>query len=178
MDAVSTLLKCLKSKRYISDIEKAKAEVSTERITLRKEDDLFIRDAITGYGTILKEDLDHHYYITTIKMGTFGNTLSHAIILREGPEADVEGILTIAEEKGRYKLYNLGSGQGVSIRELIDTIAEVLHKTPCIRYEAGRKVDVPVNVLDIVRYEQDFGHRNNIPLREGIQKLAAFFEQN
>lgn len=57
MDAVSTLLKCLKSKRYISDIEKAKAEVSTERITLRKEDDLFIRDAITGYGTILKEDL-------------------------------------------------------------------------------------------------------------------------
>ena len=64
MDAVSTLLKCLKSKRYISDIEKAKAEVSTERITLRKEDDLFIRDAITGYGTILKEDLDHHYYIT------------------------------------------------------------------------------------------------------------------
>ena len=35
MDAVSTLLKCLKSKRYISDIEKAKAEVSTERITLR-----------------------------------------------------------------------------------------------------------------------------------------------
>lgn len=89
MDAVSTLLKCLKSKRFISDIEKAKAEVSTERITLRKEDDLFIRDAITGYGTILKEDLDHHYYITTIKMGTFGNTLSHAIILREGPEADV-----------------------------------------------------------------------------------------
>jgi len=82
-------VKCLKSKRYISDIEKAKAEVSTERITLRKEDDLFIRDAITGYGTILKEDLDHHYYITTIKMGTFGNTLSHAIILREGPEADV-----------------------------------------------------------------------------------------
>ena len=81
MDAVSTLLKCLKSKRYISDIEKAKAEVSTERITLRKEDDLFIRDAITGYGTILKEDLDHHYYITTIKMGTFGNTLSHALSL-------------------------------------------------------------------------------------------------
>lgn len=35
MDAVSTLLKCLKSKRFINDIEKAKAEVSTERIKLR-----------------------------------------------------------------------------------------------------------------------------------------------
>ena len=30
-----TLLKCLKSKRFINDIEKAKAEVSTERIKLR-----------------------------------------------------------------------------------------------------------------------------------------------
>lgn len=35
MDAVSILLKCLKSKRFINDIEKAKAEVSTERIKLR-----------------------------------------------------------------------------------------------------------------------------------------------
>ena len=39
MDAVSTLLKCLKSKRFINDIEKAKAEVSTElRTCLHKMD--------------------------------------------------------------------------------------------------------------------------------------------
>ena len=60
MDAITILLKCLKSKRYIDDVEKAKNEVSVERINLRKPDDLFIRDAITGIGTILKEDLDNH----------------------------------------------------------------------------------------------------------------------
>ena len=89
MDAVTTLLKCLKSKRYINDADKAKSEVKTEMITLRKEDDLFIRDAITGTGTILKEDLDHHYYITTVKIGTFGNTLTQAIILRDGSSAEI-----------------------------------------------------------------------------------------
>lgn len=89
MDAVTTLLKCLKSKRYINDVDKAKSEVTTESITLRKEDDLFIRDAITGMGTILKEDLEHHYYITTIKVGTFGNTLTQAIIMRDGASAEI-----------------------------------------------------------------------------------------
>ena len=89
MNADTTLLKCLKSKRFINDVEKAKSEVSTETITLKKEDDLFIRDAITGMGTILKEDLEHHYYITTVKMGTFGNILTYAIIMRDGTSAEI-----------------------------------------------------------------------------------------
>lgn len=98
MDAVNILLKCLKSKRYISDIDKARNEVFVEQIRLKKEDDLFIRDAITGLGSILKEDLEKHYYITTVKGGTFGNALTQAIILRDGPNAIIavyahEGII-------------------------------------------------------------------------------------
>ena len=89
MDSITILLKCLKSKHYIDDVEKAKNEVSVERINLRKPDDLFIRDAITGIGTILKEDLDNHYYITTVKVGTFGKTLTQAIIQRDDSVAEI-----------------------------------------------------------------------------------------
>lgn len=89
MDTITILLKCLKSKRYIDDVEKAKNEVSVERINLRKSDDLFIRDAITGLGTILKEDLDNHYYITTVKVGVFGNVLTQAIIQRNDSVAEI-----------------------------------------------------------------------------------------
>ena len=89
METTNILLKCLKAKHYIQDIEKARAEVAEERIVLRKEDDLFIRDAITGLGTILKEDLNQHYYITTVKMGILGNTLTQAIIARDGKEAEI-----------------------------------------------------------------------------------------
>ena len=88
MDATTTLLKCLKAKRFISDTEKARNDVLTEKITLRKEDDLFIRDAITGLGTVIKEDLEHHYYITTVKAGSF-RSLTQAIILRNGIEAEL-----------------------------------------------------------------------------------------
>ena len=89
MEAASILLKYLSSKHYIYDINKAKREVSTDRIQLKKDDDLFIRDAITGYGTILKENLEQHYYITTVKVGVFGSIIVYAIIMRDGVYADV-----------------------------------------------------------------------------------------
>ena len=89
VDAVSTLLKCLKNKQFISDIEKARSEVLTEAIKLREENDLFIRDAITGMGTILVEDLENHYYITTVKIGAFGGIITQAIIQRFDSRADI-----------------------------------------------------------------------------------------
>ena len=89
MEAVDILLKFLKSKHYIDDIEKARKEVATTKVALRKGKDLFIRDAITGMGTILEENLDLHYYITTVKVGIFGNVLTQAIILRSDAEAQI-----------------------------------------------------------------------------------------
>lgn len=89
MDTVNTLLKCLKSKRFINDIDKARSEVATETISLQKNEDLFIRDAITGMGTILKEDLEQHYYITTVRIGAFGGVLTQAIIQRLDSKAKI-----------------------------------------------------------------------------------------
>lgn len=89
MGIVEILLKFLKNKRYINDVEKAEKEIKKEHISLKKADDLFIRDAITGVGTILKEDLEQHYYITTVKVGAFGNVLTQAIIQRTDDNAEL-----------------------------------------------------------------------------------------
>ena len=110
MDIVTTLLKQQKSKHFIIDIDKARNEVTTEQITLRKEDDLFIRDAITGMGTILVEDLENHNYITTVRVGPFGNVLTHAIIHRNGVSAEIavhahEGLIKMSfADKAMRKL--------------------------------------------------------------------------
>ena len=115
MDTVAILLKCLKSKHYINDMEKAKQDVKTEQITLKKADDLFIRDAITGLGTVLKEDLEQHYYITTVKVGTFGNVLTQAIIQRE----DASAVLVVYAHEGFIK------------QRLADKTLEKLKKVLC-----------------------------------------------
>lgn len=89
MDATTLLLKFLKSRRFINDLDRVQREMVSEKVTLRKANDLFIRDAITGLGTILKEDLEHHYYIVTVRIGGFGAAVSQAIILRTESQAEI-----------------------------------------------------------------------------------------
>lgn len=89
----------------------------------------------------------------------------------------IEGILKIVENKGRYRLYNLGSGNGHKISQVVEAVAEVTGKVPQIVYKPGRPVDVPINVLDIHRFKEDFGMFEPIGLKEGIRRLAAFYKQ-
>jgi UDP-glucose 4-epimerase len=68
----------------------------------------------------------------------------------------------------------LGSGKGTSINDVLKTVQKAVGTELNIKYIAGRKVDVPVNYLDISRYEKYFGRLNPISLFDGIQKTAGF----
>ena len=89
----------------------------------------------------------------------------------------VRGILNIVNGDAPERVFNLGSGHGTSIREVLDTIRQELAIEPEIIWKPARTVDVPVNYLDIGRYEQAYGALNPIPLRLGIRKTADFLTQ-
>ena len=98
MDTIEILLNSLKNYGIIDNIKTAKKEVSTSDFRLSKPSDLFVRDAISGLGTILKEDLDEHFYITSLTVGTIGKVQTYAIIHRKDEKATVsvfthEGII-------------------------------------------------------------------------------------
>ena len=89
----------------------------------------------------------------------------------------VRGILNIVNNETKHHIYNLGCGYGTSINDLLDTLEEVLNVDICRRYEEGRAVDVPVNYMDISRYEEEFGTFNPIDLKEGIRRTADFMKR-
>ncbi len=102
MDIIFTLLNVLAREQIIDNMDKASKEVLVDNYQLKKPTDLFIRDSIMGLGTIMKEDLRNHYYITSVKMGFLGNVMTYAIIERNDVIAEVavyahEGLI-----KGRY----------------------------------------------------------------------------
>lgn len=86
----------------------------------------------------------------------------------------VEAILKVTKNKCKYDIYNIGSGVGVSLNELIRYISSCLKITPNIVYGASRKADVPVNILDISRYENEFGNLSVTTFENGIKKTADF----
>ncbi len=89
----------------------------------------------------------------------------------------VRGIENIAAAESQHQVFNLGSGQGTSIRQVLEAVQEQLGKPLNIRYLPGRNVDVPVNYLDISRYEAACGKLNPITLREGILRTAQFLKK-
>ena len=84
---------------------------------------------------------------------------------------------TALEYSGEQRLFNVSSGVGTSLNDLIDRIEDVLGQSIERRYLAGRSFDVPVNVLcnELARSELDW-----IPLvsmAEGIGRTAEWMRR-
>lgn len=89
----------------------------------------------------------------------------------------VRGILNIVNGECKYHTFNLGCGYGTSIMQVLNTIRTVLNCKLNIIYKAGRTVDVPVNYLDISRYEKYYGKLDPLALEYGIKKTADFMKR-
>lgn len=88
----------------------------------------------------------------------------------------IRGIQKIVEGTDRHRTFNLGCGYGTSIKQVLETIERALNIELNIKYTESRKVDVPVNYLDIKRFETAYGSLNPISLEEGIRKTAEFMK--
>lgn len=88
----------------------------------------------------------------------------------------IRAIMKIVEGENKHRTFNLGCGYGTSIKQVLETIEKALGISMNVSYIEGRKVDVPVNYLDISRYEKYYGALNPISLEEGIKKTADFMK--
>lgn len=77
----------------------------------------------------------------------------------------------LAEYAGPMHVFNVGSGQGHSLLDLLSAIQVVTGITPKVRYTPGRASDVPSNVLDITRLNQALGWSPAWTLEAGLRRL-------
>jgi UDP-glucose 4-epimerase len=67
-------------------------------------------------------------------------------------------------------VFNAGSGEGHSLRDIVDRIRAVTGTEPNVERTPGRIVDVPANVLDIRKARERFGWAPAVPLGDGIRR--------
>jgi len=89
----------------------------------------------------------------------------------------IRAIMKIVNGENKHRTFNLGCGYGTSIKQVLETIEKALGIRLNVSYLEGRKVDVPVNYLDISRYEKYYGALNPISLEDGIRKTADFMKK-
>lgn len=90
----------------------------------------------------------------------------------------IRAIRLIMENKCKHKIYNVGSGCGISINNVIENIRKEMEGKLVVKYGQNRKVDVPENFLNINRFEQEFEIIPLIGLSDGIHLTRHFLESD
>jgi UDP-glucose 4-epimerase len=84
----------------------------------------------------------------------------------------VEAVIKVAEiDQIDHHILNIGSGVGTSLKELINILSQITGRDIQITYEDKRKIDVPINILDISLAERILSWKPNYSLADGIKKI-------
>lgn len=103
-----------------------------------------------------------------------GNTVRDYIYIDDLAEAFVK----IGLYNGPEKIFNVGSGIGQSVNDIVNQIKTLLSQPDMpITYKPSRKVDVPVNILDMSRVEKCIDWKPRVTMPVGLE-LTRFWLEN
>lgn len=100
-----------------------------------------------------------------IKIWGDGSTVRDYIYI-----TDLIHFMVTSIRQGLTGLYNIGSGHGASLTEILEILTAISGQRPNVEYLPKRPFDVNSVVLDISKAEQALGWRPKVTLREGCER--------
>ena len=82
----------------------------------------------------------------------------------------VDATIAVLEKKTTEKIFNVGSGKGTSLNELIDIMSKVVGQKVVPTYINDSGIYIPKIVLDISRVQKETSWKPTTELSEGINK--------
>lgn len=90
-------------------------------------------------------------------------------------EDAAEAIVLAAEKYDKPEPVNLGSGEEISIRELLETIRAMAGYEGRVRWDTTKPDGQPRRCLDTSRASAEFGWKAKVALRDGLRKTIDWF---
>jgi UDP-glucose 4-epimerase len=78
--------------------------------------------------------------------------------------------------RGAHRIFNVGSGEGRSVAEVVNEVEAVMGVPIVRRYREGRPVDHPVSVLKCRLIEREMGWSPAVAWHDGLAHTVAWFE--
>jgi UDP-glucose 4-epimerase len=75
-------------------------------------------------------------------------------------------------------IYNIGSGHGVSLNEIVTELELRLNRPLHVQRLPGRDFDVPISVLDVTLAQKQLGWSASLPFSEGICRTLQDLQRN
>ena len=102
-----------------------------------------------------------------------GNTVRDYVEIDDVCKA-IESVISYKFKQDVCPIFNIGSGVGHSINDILKTIEKITEKHANVEYLPSRAIDVKSNVLDINKAKKILNYTCNTDIESGIRK---FIEQ-
>jgi len=138
------------------------------------------------YGPYDKYDLERsHVFGATVTKIMTANEKDEIVVWGDGKEArDLIYIsdlvdfveLAILKQKSAFQLYNVGSGETISVRDLVQKIITFSGKDISIRHDLSKPTLKTKLCLDTTKANKEFKWQAKIALNEGIKKTLDWYK--
>lgn len=90
---------------------------------------------------------------------------------------NTDGLIRAFDQPAQHSIYNLGSGAGLSVARLVTLLEEVTGKKAQVNHLPSRPADIHRVVLDVSRFEKEFGTLAKTPMEKALAATWEFVRQ-
>jgi UDP-glucuronate 4-epimerase len=131
----------------------------------------------TVFGPRQRPDLAIHKFTRLISRGLPVPVFGDGSTSRDYTfvEDIVSGILASLDRCDRYRIYNLGGSDPVTLSHLIQSLESVIGKTAIIDRRPAQLGDVERTFADLTRSKAELDYAPRVSLREGLQRFVQWY---
>ncbi len=131
----------------------------------------------TVYGPRQRPDMAINIFTEAIVKGSEINMFGDGTSTRDYTYIDdiVDGIISVLQLRFDFEVFNLGSSNPISVKNLIEIIETSLGKQANIKYAPLQPGDVPVTCADISKAARLLGYNPKVRLQDGIERYVNWY---
>ncbi len=139
------------------------------------------------YGPYDKFDLEKSHVFGATITKVMNNKNEKLVVWGDGKEKrdflyidDLVDFVSMAvdDQQTGYELYNVGSGEAVSVSNLVKKMIDISGKNINIEYDTSKPTIKTSLCFDCTKAKNDFGWTPKVSLEEGIRKTMNWYQKN
>jgi len=133
----------------------------------------------TVYGPRGRPDMAPFKFIDRVSRGVEIQQFGDGSSSRDYTYIDdiVDGVIRSIDRPHKYEIFNLGKGDGTSLKEFIDLVQKYVGKKANIKVMPDQPGDVPYTCADVRKAERMLGYKAKTPFEEGIKRTATWYKE-
>merc|ERR1712084_118275 len=132
----------------------------------------------TVYGPRGRPDMAPFKFIDRVSRGLELQQFGDGSSSRDYTYVDdiVDGVVRSIDRPHRYEVFNLGKGDGTSLKEFINLVQKHVGKKALIKVMPDQPGDVPYTCADVSKAHSLLGYKSKVTFEEGIRRTAEWYK--